>query len=78
MKTYIRRQQYKKFKHQDMKQKEPPEKYRLGAISYTKLLAGLNRVYRYLTSPSASAVVYTSLLFASALRKTQLLKAKQK
>ena len=30
MKTYIRRQQHKKnFKHQDIKQKEPPQKYRL-------------------------------------------------
>ena len=26
MKTYIRRQQHKKFKHQDIKQKEPPQK----------------------------------------------------
>ena len=58
MKTYIRRQQHKKkIKHQDIKQKEPPQKYRLGTISNTKLLAGLNRFYRILTSPSASAVV---------------------
>ena len=58
MKTYIRRQQHKNiFKHQDTKQKEPPKKY-LGTISYTKLLAGLNRFYRILTSPSASAVVH--------------------
>ena len=29
MKTYIRRQQHKKFfKHQDIKRKEPPQKYR--------------------------------------------------
>ena len=45
MKTYIRRQQHKKFKHQDIKQqqkKKPPQKYRLGTISNTKLLAGLN------------------------------------
>ena len=35
MKTYIRRQQHKKsFIHQDIKQKEPPQKYRLGTISY--------------------------------------------
>ena len=40
MKTYIRRQQHKKFKHQDKKQKEPPQKYRFGTISNTKLLAG--------------------------------------
>ena len=46
MKTYIRRQQHKKsFKHQDIKQKEPPQKYRLGTISNTKLLAGLNRFF---------------------------------
>ena len=38
MKTYIRRQQH-------IKQKEPPQKYRLGTISNTKLLAGLNRFY---------------------------------
>ena len=58
MKTYIRRQQHKKFfKHQDIKQKEPPQKYRLGTISNTKLLAGLNRFYMATTSPSASAVV---------------------
>ena len=37
------------FKHQDIKQKEPLQKYRLGTIS-TKLLAGLNRFYRYLKS----------------------------
>ena len=43
MKTYIRRQRHKKFKHQDIKQKEPLQKYRLGTISNTKLLAGLNR-----------------------------------
>ena len=30
----------KYFKHQDIKQKEPPQKYRLGMISNTKLLAG--------------------------------------
>ena len=36
MKTYIRRQQHKKiFKHQDIKRKEPPQKYRLGTISNT-------------------------------------------
>ena len=58
MKTYIRRQQHKIFfKHQDIKRKEPPQKYRLGTISNTKLLAGLNRFYMAITSPSASAVV---------------------
>ena len=55
MQTYIRRQQHKKyFKHQDIKQKEPPQKYRLG--TNTKLLAGLNRFYTAVISPSASAV----------------------
>ena len=59
MKTYIRRQQHKKFfKHQDIKQKEPPQKYRLGTNSNTKLPAGLNRFYMAITSPSASAVVH--------------------
>ena len=57
MKTYIRRQQHKHFKHQDIKRKEPPQKYRLGTISDTKLLAGLNRFYMAITSPSAFAVV---------------------
>ena len=32
-------------KHQDIKQKEPPQKYRIGTISNKKLLAGLNRFY---------------------------------
>ena len=58
MKTHIRRQQHKNVKHQDTKQKEPPQNYRLGTISNTKLLAGLNRFNRILTSPSASAVVH--------------------
>ena len=51
MKTYIRRQQHKNFKHKDIKQKEPLQKYRLGTISNTKLPAGLNRMfslYKYL------------------------------
>ena len=52
MKTHIRRQQHKNIlKHQDVKQKEPPQKYRLGTIINTKLLVGLNRFYRRLTSP---------------------------
>ena len=58
MKTYIRRQQHKNIKQQDMKHKEPPQKYRLGTISNKKLLAGLNRFYTAVTSPSASAVVH--------------------
>ena len=53
MKTYIRRQQHKNFKHQNIKQKESPKKYRLGTISNTKLLASLNRFYMAITSPSA-------------------------
>ena len=45
MKTYVRRQQHKKIKHQDIKQKEPPQKYRFGTISNKKLLEGLNLFY---------------------------------
>ena len=56
MKTYIRRHEHKKFKHQDIKQKEPPQKYRLGTTSNTKILAGLNLFNMAITSPSASAV----------------------
>ena len=56
MKTYIKRQQHKNFKHQDIKQKEQPQMYRIGTISNTKLLAGFNRFYMAITSPSASAV----------------------
>ena len=52
MKTYIRRQQHKHFYHQDIKQKEPPRKYRIGTISNTKLLTGLNRFYMAITSSS--------------------------
>ena len=58
MKTYMRRQQHKNVKHQDIKQKEPSQKYRLGTISNKKLLAGLNRFYMAVTSPSAAAVVH--------------------
>ena len=58
MKTYIRRQQHRNIKHQDIKQKEPPQKYRLGTISNKTLPAGLNRFYMTITSPSASAVVH--------------------
>ena len=63
MKTYIRRQQHKKFKHQDIKQKESPQKYRLGTMSNTKLFAGLNRFYMAITSPSSYAValIYTHI-----------------
>ena len=58
MKTYIRRQQHKNFKHRDIQQKEPPQEYRLGTTSNTILLAGLNRFYMAITSPSASVVVH--------------------
>ena len=58
MKTYIMRQQHINFKHQDIKQKEPSQKYRLETISNTKLLAGIHRFYMAITSPSASAVVH--------------------
>ena len=53
----------KNFKHQDIKQKETTQKYRLRTISNTKLLAGLNQFYRRLTLPSASVVVllYTNI-----------------
>ena len=45
MKTHIRRQQHKKkIKHQDIKQKEPQQKYRLGTISNTKVTGGLKPV----------------------------------
>ena len=54
MKIYIRRQQHKTIKHQDIKQKESPQKYRLGTISNKKL----NRFYTSVISPSASAVVH--------------------
>ena len=41
------RQQHKKIKHQDIKQSEPQQKYRLGTISYIKLLAVLNRFFLF-------------------------------
>ena len=62
MKTYIRCRQHFFFKKTPRhKTKEPPQKYRLGTISNIKLLAGLNRFYMAITSPSASAValIYT-------------------
>ena len=59
MKTYIRRQQHKKFKHQDIKRKNHHRS--LGTISNIKLVAGLNRFYRYLTSPSASVFLCSKL-----------------
>ena len=43
MKTYIRSQQ-----HKAIKQKEPPQKYRLGTISNIKLLADLNQFFSHL------------------------------
>ena len=59
MKTYIWRLQHKNFKHQDIKQNEPPQKYCLGTISNIKLLAGLNRIYMAKTSPSGFLVMRT-------------------
>ena len=47
MKTHIRRQQHKKvFKHQDIKQKEPPQKYR-----------NLEKVFRSLYTDSSAEEV---------------------
>ena len=36
MKTYIRHQQHKKNKHLDIKQKQQPQKYRIGTTSIEK------------------------------------------
>ena len=47
--------QRKKIKHQDIKQKEPPQKYRLGTISNTKLL-DIGKYYR------TSSELHTSVL----------------
>ena len=48
MKTYIRRQQHKNvFKHQDIKQKEPPQKYRLRNKSFIGLLGWFYRKIRF-------------------------------
>ena len=41
-----------------MNSKEPQQKYRLGTVSI-KILGGLNRFYRRLTSPSASIMAET-------------------
>ena len=62
MKTYISRQRHNNFKDQDIKQKEPLQKYRLGTISNIKLLTDLNRPYMTVNSPSASAVVHNIYL----------------
>ena len=40
------------------KTKRTTQKYGLGTTSNIDLLVGLNRFYRYLTSPSASVVVH--------------------
>ena len=42
--------------------KEPQQKHRLGTVS-TKILGGLNRFYRRLTSPSASIMAQNIQLF---------------
>ena len=72
MKTYIRRQQHKHFKHQDIKQKEPPKKYRLGTISNAKLLAGLNQFYLAITSPSSSANQFSIFVYFPGPEELQL------
>ena len=56
MKTYIRRQQHKKFIHQDIKQKEPPQKYRLGTISNTKIYIFLFQLDLFLLKFMISAM----------------------
>ena len=49
--------------------KEPQQKYRLGTVSI-KILGGLNRFYRRLTSPSASIMV--KVLFKDLLEGVHL------
>ena len=46
--------------------KEPQQKYRLGTVSI-KILGGLNRFYRRLTSPSASIMAQNIQLFVKRL-----------
>ena len=46
--------------------KEPQQKYRLGTVSI-KILGGLNRFYRRLTSPSASIMAQNIQLFGPVL-----------
>ena len=41
MKTHLRRKQHE-IQYHNIKQKEPPQKYRLGTIGNIKLLTGLN------------------------------------
>ena len=48
--------------------KEPQQKYRLGTVSI-KILGGLNRFYRRLTSPSASIMAQNIQLFGKILLK---------
>ena len=54
--------------------KEPQQKYRLGTVSI-KILGGLNRFYRRLTSPSASIMAQNIQLFESRLRRDSSRKA---
>ena len=64
MKTHIRRQQHNFcLKHKDIKQKEPPQKYRLGTISNTKLLAGLNQFYRRQTTTEVSLFINSLTIY---------------
>ena len=59
MKTHKRRQQHKKNKHQDIKQKEPPQKYRIGTISNTNLF---KPAVFYITVRAKSSVVVLIVL----------------
>ena len=52
--------------------KEPQQKYRLGTVSI-KILGGLNRFYRRLTSPSASIMAQNIQLFGPMNIKTGIL-----
>ena len=54
MKTNSKKKKIKTPRHK--KKKKTPQKYRLGKISNTKLLAGLNRFYRRLTSHPVNKV----------------------
>ena len=49
--------------------KEPQQKYRLGTVSI-KILGGLNRFYRRLTSPSASIMAQNIQLIEKWLQTT--------
>ena len=46
MQAYIRHQQHQHFKHQDIKQKEPPQKYRLGYRNRVPVFIAINEPVR--------------------------------